>query len=86
MSSPTVMSKPTKHVKIPTLPEDEMYTEEGFPSAKLLDTHYKYIMEKYGPMEIVIRGPSIVDVLTECGIFDSKDESKKDVASKDAKK
>lgn len=75
-----------RDIPIPIIPEDEMYTEEGFPSAKLVETHYRYMAQKYGPMEIVHRGPSIVDVLVECGIIDAEDESKQDVASKDAKK
>ena len=75
-----------RDIPIPIIPEDEMYTEEGFPSAKLIETHYRYMAQKYGPIEIVHRGPSIVDVLAECGIIDVKDESKQDVASKDTKK
>ena len=75
-----------RDIPIPIIPEDEMYTEEGFPSAKLIETHYRYMAQKYGPIEIVHRGPSIVDVLAECGIIDVEDESKQDVVSKDTKK
>ncbi|BBU68666.1 hypothetical protein [Fluviibacter phosphoraccumulans] len=75
---------PKRDIPIPIIPEDEMYTEDGFPSAKLLETHYRYMMQKYGPMEIVHRGPSIVDVLAECEIIDAEDEAKQDAASKNA--
>lgn len=61
------MTMSKKDIPIPILPAEEMYTEDGFPSAKLLETHYRYMMQKYGPMEITHKGPSIVDVLAECG-------------------
>lgn len=70
------MTKSKRNIPIPIIPEDEMYTEDGFPSAKLLETHYRYMMQKYGPMEITHKGPSIVDVLSECGIDLSEDDPK----------
>lgn len=75
---------PKRDIPIPIIPEDEMYTEDGFPSAKLLETHYRYMMQKYGPMEIVHRGRSAADVLAECGIIDADDEPQADDASKDS--
>lgn len=75
---------PKRDIPIPIIPEDEMYTEDGFPSGKLVETHYRYMAQKYGPMEIVHRGRSIDDVLAECGIIDAEEETKKEDASKDA--
>ena len=57
------MNKSKRDTPIPTIPEDEMYTEDGFPSAKLVETHYRYMAQKYGPMEIVHRGRSAADIL-----------------------
>lgn len=74
---------PKRDIPIPIIPEDGMYTKDGFPSAKLLETHYRYMMLKYGPMEIVHRSRSAADVLAECGIIDADDEPQTEDAPKD---
>lgn len=65
------MTNSSHKAEDPILTKDELYTEDGYPSAKLVTEMYKTLHETFGKIEIVEHGPSITDLLREIEERDS---------------